>query len=196
MARQLLRATAGSDRPAEPMDEWILDWLVGTADMLVGQTPRAATEPTRCRCSTGPGRNRIRPGPDRFAPRGCARTPGYGARPAPAGLPGAASPRSRVAPERTETRSHWVGSVPGSGFHAVWVSRCFGPGRCRSAIDSCMHPPLNIGETTSVATAEKGGMSVNAGSGVACSAGVSGRTLAVIRQDAGKLFVNGGVITW
>jgi DNA-binding CsgD family transcriptional regulator len=44
VARQLLRAASASDGPAEPMDEWMLDWLAGTADTLVGQAPGVATE--------------------------------------------------------------------------------------------------------------------------------------------------------
>jgi DNA-binding CsgD family transcriptional regulator len=42
VARQLLRAADGS--PAEPADEWMLDWLNQTADQLVGQAPGVATE--------------------------------------------------------------------------------------------------------------------------------------------------------
>jgi transcriptional regulator with XRE-family HTH domain/tetratricopeptide (TPR) repeat protein len=41
VARQLLRA---ADGPPEPMDDWILSWLVRTADLLVGQTPQVAAE--------------------------------------------------------------------------------------------------------------------------------------------------------
>jgi DNA-binding CsgD family transcriptional regulator len=44
VARQLLRATGGTDGPAEPMDEWMLDWLASTADTLVGQAPGVAAE--------------------------------------------------------------------------------------------------------------------------------------------------------
>ena len=42
MARQLLRAADGD--PAEPADEWMLDWLAHTADLLVGQAPGVAAE--------------------------------------------------------------------------------------------------------------------------------------------------------
>jgi DNA-binding CsgD family transcriptional regulator len=42
VARQLLRATG--DGPAEPMDEWMLDWLARTADQLVGLAPGVAAE--------------------------------------------------------------------------------------------------------------------------------------------------------
>jgi DNA-binding CsgD family transcriptional regulator len=49
VARQLLRAiggpgdTAGS-RPASPIDEWMLEWLVVSAEPLVGQAPGVAAE--------------------------------------------------------------------------------------------------------------------------------------------------------
>ncbi len=42
VARQLLRAADGD--PAEPADEWMLDWLSQTADLLVSQAPRVAAE--------------------------------------------------------------------------------------------------------------------------------------------------------
>jgi DNA-binding CsgD family transcriptional regulator/tetratricopeptide (TPR) repeat protein len=41
VARQLLRATSGSN---EPMDEWMLGWLARTAELLVGQAPQVAAE--------------------------------------------------------------------------------------------------------------------------------------------------------
>jgi DNA-binding CsgD family transcriptional regulator/tetratricopeptide (TPR) repeat protein len=44
VARQLLRAVTGSGVPAEPVDEWVLDWLTRAADLLVGQAPGVATE--------------------------------------------------------------------------------------------------------------------------------------------------------
>ena len=44
VARQLLRATGGPDGPAEPMDEWMLDWLADAADTLVSQAPVVAAE--------------------------------------------------------------------------------------------------------------------------------------------------------
>jgi DNA-binding CsgD family transcriptional regulator/tetratricopeptide (TPR) repeat protein len=44
VARQLLRATRGPGGPAEPMDEWTLDWLTHAADTLVGQAPAVAAE--------------------------------------------------------------------------------------------------------------------------------------------------------
>ena len=44
VARQLLRAVTGSGVPAEPVDEWMLDWLTRAADLLVGQAPGVAAE--------------------------------------------------------------------------------------------------------------------------------------------------------
>jgi DNA-binding NarL/FixJ family response regulator len=44
VARQLLRAVTGSGVPAEPVDEWMLDWLTRAADPLVGQAPGVAAE--------------------------------------------------------------------------------------------------------------------------------------------------------
>ena len=44
VARQLLRAVTGSGVPAEPVDEWMLDWLAQTAELLVGQAPGVAAE--------------------------------------------------------------------------------------------------------------------------------------------------------
>ncbi len=44
VARQLLRATGAPGGPAEPMDEWMLDWLASAADTLVGQAPGVAAE--------------------------------------------------------------------------------------------------------------------------------------------------------
>jgi DNA-binding CsgD family transcriptional regulator/tetratricopeptide (TPR) repeat protein len=44
VARQLLRATGAPGGPAEPMDEWMLDWLAQAADTLVGQAPGVAAE--------------------------------------------------------------------------------------------------------------------------------------------------------
>jgi DNA-binding CsgD family transcriptional regulator len=44
VARQMLRAVGGPGGGAEPMDEWMLDWLARTADQLVGQAPGVAAE--------------------------------------------------------------------------------------------------------------------------------------------------------
>ena len=40
VARQLLRAVGGPGDAAEPMDEWMLDWLTRTADLLVAPGAR------------------------------------------------------------------------------------------------------------------------------------------------------------
>jgi len=47
VAQQILRAVAGAGdtaEPAEPMDEWMLDWLARTVDLLVRQAPGVAAE--------------------------------------------------------------------------------------------------------------------------------------------------------
>jgi DNA-binding CsgD family transcriptional regulator len=44
VARQILRTVGGADSTAEPVDEWMLDWLARTADLLVGQAPGVAAE--------------------------------------------------------------------------------------------------------------------------------------------------------
>ena len=44
VARQMLRAVGGPGGTAEPMDEWMLNWLARTADPLVGQAPGVAAE--------------------------------------------------------------------------------------------------------------------------------------------------------
>jgi DNA-binding CsgD family transcriptional regulator/tetratricopeptide (TPR) repeat protein len=44
VARQLLRAAGGAGGAAEPMDEWMLDWLTQTADPLVRQAPGVAAD--------------------------------------------------------------------------------------------------------------------------------------------------------
>ncbi len=54
VARQLLSAFGGSDGATDPMDEWILDWLVRTAELLVGQAPRAAVELLRHAVANSP----------------------------------------------------------------------------------------------------------------------------------------------
>ena len=56
VARQLLRAIGGPDAPAEPMDQWILNWLARTADTLVARAPGVAAELlTRAVASSPPG---------------------------------------------------------------------------------------------------------------------------------------------
>jgi len=44
VARQMLRAVGGPEGLAEPIDEWMLNWLARTADLLVGQAPGVAAE--------------------------------------------------------------------------------------------------------------------------------------------------------
>lgn len=44
VARQLLVAGSSQQASAEPMAEWTLTWLTGTADRLVAQAPRVAAE--------------------------------------------------------------------------------------------------------------------------------------------------------
>ena len=44
VARQMLRAAGGGAGTAEPMDEWMLNWLARSADLLVGQAPGVAAE--------------------------------------------------------------------------------------------------------------------------------------------------------
>jgi DNA-binding CsgD family transcriptional regulator len=54
VARQLLSAVSGSGGTADPMDEWILRWLARTAELLVGQAPRAAAELLRQAVTSSP----------------------------------------------------------------------------------------------------------------------------------------------
>ena len=44
VARQLLWATGGLDGTTEPVDEWMLTWLIRTADPLVSQAPGVAAK--------------------------------------------------------------------------------------------------------------------------------------------------------
>jgi DNA-binding CsgD family transcriptional regulator/tetratricopeptide (TPR) repeat protein len=44
VARQLLRAADGPGGTTEPVDEWMLNWLARTADLLVGQAPGVAAQ--------------------------------------------------------------------------------------------------------------------------------------------------------
>jgi DNA-binding CsgD family transcriptional regulator len=55
VARQMLRAVGGPGDASAPMDEWMLDWLARTADLLVSQAPRVAAELlTRAAASSPP----------------------------------------------------------------------------------------------------------------------------------------------
>ena len=54
VARQLLSAAGGSGGTTDPMDEWILRWLARTAELLVGQAPRAAAELLRQAVASAP----------------------------------------------------------------------------------------------------------------------------------------------
>ena len=54
VARQLLRAVAGPGLPDEPVDEWMLDWLARTANLLVGQAPGVAAELLERAVATSP----------------------------------------------------------------------------------------------------------------------------------------------
>ncbi len=57
VARQMLRAVSGGGDAAEPMDEWMLDWLARTADPLVGQAPGVAAELLTQAVDSCPGRS-------------------------------------------------------------------------------------------------------------------------------------------
>jgi DNA-binding CsgD family transcriptional regulator len=54
VARQLLRAAGGPGGTADPMDTWILNWLAGTAESLVGQAPQVAAELLRQAVASSP----------------------------------------------------------------------------------------------------------------------------------------------
>ncbi|MGD0376044.1 MAG: AAA family ATPase [Streptosporangiaceae bacterium] len=54
VARQLLRAVGGLGGTTEPMDEWILSWLARSAELLVGQAPRAAADLLRQAVASSP----------------------------------------------------------------------------------------------------------------------------------------------
>jgi DNA-binding CsgD family transcriptional regulator/tetratricopeptide (TPR) repeat protein len=44
VARQLLWAVGGPDSTADPMDGWMLSWLAGASELLVGRAPRVAAD--------------------------------------------------------------------------------------------------------------------------------------------------------
>jgi DNA-binding CsgD family transcriptional regulator len=54
VARQLLWAVGGTGGTTEPVDEWILNWLTRTADVLVGQAPRVAAGLLRLAVASSP----------------------------------------------------------------------------------------------------------------------------------------------
>ncbi|HTW02665.1 MAG TPA: AAA family ATPase [Streptosporangiaceae bacterium] len=54
VARQLLWAVAGPGGTTEPMDDWMLSWLAGTAELLVGQAPQVAAELLRRAVASSP----------------------------------------------------------------------------------------------------------------------------------------------
>jgi DNA-binding CsgD family transcriptional regulator len=54
VARQLLRAADGPGGASEPMDEWMLSWLVRTAEPLTGQAPQVAAELLRQAVASSP----------------------------------------------------------------------------------------------------------------------------------------------
>jgi DNA-binding CsgD family transcriptional regulator len=56
VARQLLAAVSGS-ADTEPVEEWTLRWLAGTAPLLIGQAPRAAAELLRHAVTRSPVRS-------------------------------------------------------------------------------------------------------------------------------------------
>jgi tetratricopeptide (TPR) repeat protein len=54
VARQMLQAIAGPGDTPEPMDNWMLNWLADTADLLVGQAPQVAAELLRRAVANSP----------------------------------------------------------------------------------------------------------------------------------------------
>jgi DNA-binding CsgD family transcriptional regulator len=57
VARQLLSAADGSGGPAQPLDDWILNWLADSAEVLVGQAPQVAAELLRQAVNGSPARS-------------------------------------------------------------------------------------------------------------------------------------------
>ena len=61
VARQLLLAVGGPQESPEPLDEWMLSWLAGSAELLVGQALQVAAELLRqAVASSPPGARRDR----------------------------------------------------------------------------------------------------------------------------------------
>ena len=54
VARQMLQAITGPGDTPEPMDKWMLTWLAGAADLLVGQAPQVAAELLRHAVANSP----------------------------------------------------------------------------------------------------------------------------------------------
>ena len=54
VARQMLQAIAGPGDTPEPIDKWMLNWLAGAADLLVGQAPQVAAELLRRAVANSP----------------------------------------------------------------------------------------------------------------------------------------------
>ncbi len=54
VARQLLRAADGPGGATEPMDEWMVTWLVRSAEQLTGQAPQVAAELLRQTVASSP----------------------------------------------------------------------------------------------------------------------------------------------
>jgi tetratricopeptide (TPR) repeat protein len=54
VARQLLQAVAGPGGTPEPLDKWMLSWLAGEAELLVGRAPQVAAELLRCAVASSP----------------------------------------------------------------------------------------------------------------------------------------------
>jgi len=58
VARQLLQAVSGPGDTREPVDEWMLSWLTGSAELLVGQAPQVAAELLRQAVASSPAGSR------------------------------------------------------------------------------------------------------------------------------------------
>ncbi len=139
VARQLLWAVGGPGGTAEPVDEWILNWLARTAELLVRQAPRVAAGLLRQAVASSPtgsaqhdgfaGRladalYRVgdAAGAEQVANRALAHAV-EGAEPGP-GISGDYGPASRTAPRARSTDAQ----QPGRGGEG-------GPGRRHRARD-------------------------------------------------------------